>query len=681
MIQRNYKRDIYIHQFNAPSSRSLTPLAAGLLKSYALSISAIDDAYNVHIDVVRDVPEKVVDKYRTPDIIAFSTYFWNYNQSIQVAKLAKLKYPDAKIVFGGPMVPISEDEMRLFLTDLPFIDVAVSGEGEVVFKEIILAAIEGNDLSHIQGLSYRDQNGHIIWQGIVESIESFDHFPSPYLDGTFDEVLETSNNNFTGTLLETNRGCPFTCSFCYWGGPESKIIKFPLERVYEELNWISQNKFDYISGCDANFGILKRDLEITKYIAELNRKTGYPKYFAINWTKNTNMNVLNIMDTLKDSDVTSMLTASVQSYNPATLEAIKRKNLKPEKFEEILTAASEKGMTVYSELILGLPLETYETFVNGINKVMAPNLNYHFNLYYLYLIPGSEMSGKEFVKKYQIETRQCDVSFERTKIKDFAVTEYENIVVSHSTMPVEDWRKSFTFGYFAKALYGYRLLFFIFNYIRREFEIEPAEVIEYIVSICTDNPKYQTTSNALKKIEELQDSILNKGHEIIKIENVNTFLHPEGAMLVVLLSDKRKFYAEMYECIDQFFDHKKIIADRTLYMELFVYQYCRIPSWNDNNHYRIHFSYNISKYFDSEEDFQQRPANQILGNGDTFPSIDQYLSRQIYGGYKFHLPDVEDVDNKMAKDMDFSNVEDIIETILSFSKRTSHCEEIHEAGG
>lgn len=49
--------------------------------------------------------------------------------------------------------------------------------------------------------------------------------PSPYLTGIFDPLMKANPDQQWIGLLETNRGCPFKCSFCYWGKDSGDIVK------------------------------------------------------------------------------------------------------------------------------------------------------------------------------------------------------------------------------------------------------------------------------------------------------------------------------------------------------------------------------------------------------------------------------------------------------------------------
>ena len=646
-VIQNQKRNVYINQFNSASARNLIPLACGLLTAHAKSIPKIVEHYNLELEILRDKPESIVARYKDPYILAYSCYFWNLNQSLEVAKLAKETYPNAMIVFGGPSVPIREQEIAEFYKKHPFIDIIVGGEGEQVFSDILLALIDNDDVSSIDGISYKDKDGRIIIKKMRPYIKDVSVLPSPYLDGTFDQLLERYGRLLTGVVLETNRGCPFTCSFCFWGGPDSKISQFSLDRAFKELEWISRNKISYIFGADANFGILKRDLEIARHLGNLCKTTGYPNIFVINWTKNATDKIFDIVDVLNENGVTFMLTTSVQSHNPATLDAIKRQNIRLESFQKILDEAAKRDFHTYSELILGLPLETYETFKKGIAKTMTPNVNYHFNIYNCILIPGTEMGQPGYIEQYNIETRKCELHFGKTVDRDAYVKEYQDIVVSTSTMSVDGWRKAYTFGYFAKALYGFRPAFFILLYLKKEYNVDYEDLLEFIISTSTNNDLYKNISKSLEVLREMQDSILNNGRETIRLDWAKANLHPEVACFITLLRNKKEFYNELYSLLSKYFRQKDIKINEKAFKEVFVYQYCRIPAWNSNNLHKIRFNYNFGEYFDYDYYKSYRrlenslPYNLLIHEQNQYADVGEFMAKQIYGGLIFSLSKVE----------------------------------------
>lgn len=379
-------------------------------------------------------------------------------------------------------------------------------------------------------------------------------------------------------------------------------------------------------------------MDIARYMAKLNRETGYPKYFVINWTKNSTEKIFEIVDALKDSGVKFMMTTSVQSHNPETLQAIKRQNIRLESFQRILEEASKRHFDTYSELILGLPLESYRTFVDGVRKVLSDNLHYHFNLYQCVLIPGTEMADPAYVARYQIQTRRCIMNLGKTVHELDSIPEYEDIVVGTSTMPIEDWKKAHMFGYFTKAIYGFRAGFFILNYLKREYEIDPVALIEFIIRRASDDPTFTVLSRVLKQLAQLQEQILSgDGNETIKLEGVASSLHPETAALVCMLSDKARFYAEVRECVDSFLTLHGQEIDREAYDDVYAYQQAVIPTWTSTNKHVLHLRFDLPAYFSERSPLVRKAITLVLGEGTEFKNADEFLQKQIYGGMIFAL--------------------------------------------
>ncbi|NLM06995.1 MAG: B12-binding domain-containing radical SAM protein, partial [Tissierellia bacterium] len=95
--------------------------------------------------------EKITDDIlkKEFDLLAFSAYIWNIEESLKVASVIKKARPEVKIIFGGPEVSY---DVRDFLEDNNFIDFLLSGEGEESIFELIKALQSNGDLD-IRGLS------------------------------------------------------------------------------------------------------------------------------------------------------------------------------------------------------------------------------------------------------------------------------------------------------------------------------------------------------------------------------------------------------------------------------------------------------------------------------------------------------------------------------------------------
>ena len=149
--------------------------------------------------------------------------------------------------------------------------------------------------SSIHGIIYRDRETGVIYRTAPEKIISMDSLPSPYLDGTFDEFYQKYSSEFSGIIWETNRGCPYGCTFCTWGEfAFKKIREKPMEQVKREIEWIGKNKVKYIAMSDSNFGIRERDIELTEMLAACKRKYGVPNFISVSWAKNSPDKILKI---------------------------------------------------------------------------------------------------------------------------------------------------------------------------------------------------------------------------------------------------------------------------------------------------------------------------------------------------------------------------------------------------
>jgi len=368
------------------------PYSVGILWSYAQQFSEITDNYQLG-DMLwrRDDIDVAVAKLKTADMVGFSCYVWNRNYSYTLARELKRVKPEIKIVFGGPEPAIEDPDF--FITQ-PYIDFVVKQEGEITFKKLLAGLVDGTDLKTISGLLI-NYNGHLIDTGKPQRIDNLDDIPSPYLMGYFDKMMAEHPDIEWNTTLETNRGCPYACTFCDWGSlTYNKVKKFGLERVFDELEWIGKNHCGFINIADANFGIFpERDKAIAEKLVEVQAKYGYPKSYTISWAKNQRREVIDIVKTLISTGYSKLgLNLSVQSLSDGTLEAIKRKNLAINQIEEVFKLCEQNQIPLYTELILGMPGETLDTWKQNFWKLFKAGNHTGVTIYQAQLLENAEMN-------------------------------------------------------------------------------------------------------------------------------------------------------------------------------------------------------------------------------------------------------------------------------------------------
>ena len=367
------------------------PYSAGVIWSYAKADPEINEKFEC-TDMIwrRDAVEDVAQRIYQNDIVAFSTYVWNHQYNYTVAKRVRELNPDCLIVFGGPEPAITDKNI---FRDNPFMDIIICFEGEITFRKI-LQNYESKNWEEIPGLLF-NKNGEPINTGDAKRIETLEEVPSPYLSGVFDKIVaENPEVEWNGTL-ETNRGCPFACTFCDWGSlTYNKVKHFGVQRVYDELEWMAKHKCGFISITDANFGMFpERDNLIADKIIEVQSTYGYPKTFSVAWAKNQKREVVEIVKKLLEAPGFNQgLTLSVQSLDLDVLENIRRKNMEMNKLEEVFELCEQRNIPTYTELILGLPGETLQSWKDNFWKLFRMGNHTGLTVFQAQLLENAEMN-------------------------------------------------------------------------------------------------------------------------------------------------------------------------------------------------------------------------------------------------------------------------------------------------
>lgn len=415
------------------------PYSAGSIWSYARQVDWVEKNFEVNDFLFkRDDPDEVVKKLINPSIFCFSTYIWNVNYHTILAEKIKKKYPKCIIVFGGPQ--INEG----FLEKNKFVDTIALGEGEINFLNIL------EDF-----LNYK-----------VKPVYSFSRvdnldFPSPHTSGVFDKLLIDNPNVRWNTVLETNRGCPFKCTFCDWGSlTYQKLKKFTLDRIFLELDWIGKNKINYISIADANFGVFKeRDSQIADKLISVQNKYGFPESVDASWYKNLDSSVLNIAKKFVEHDKNRGLSLSIQSMNTDTLETIERGNMKINKLSDILEKCNAIQLPSYTEMILGLPNETLDSWKEGLCKVLEAGQHNCIESWLLVILENSQLNKEKDL--HRLDLVKVNNYFTND---DFRILEEAYLVRGTKTLPFEDYIKAYMFSWLIINLhvYGWSQIYSIF---------------------------------------------------------------------------------------------------------------------------------------------------------------------------------------------------------------------------
>jgi putative methyltransferase len=384
---------------------------------------------------LREQINEIINKIDSVDVLAISCYIWNWNHSLSLAKKAKETYPNIKIVLGGPQVP---DYDKDFLINHPYIDVVVTNEGELVFKNLLKAYLDNSDLKDVDGIRMLIDGKEFRTKPAARIVD-LEQLPSPYINGVFDNIVSDSNIKFQATQ-ETHRGCPYSCTFCDWGSATmSKVRRFSKDRIVGEYEWFGKNNIDLLYNADANYGLFPEDVELTKELVKTKEKYGRPTKFRAAYAKNSNDRVFEIASILEEEEMCKGVTLSFQSMDSVTLDLIKRKNMKINNFKELITTYRVADIPTYTELIIGLPGETLETFMDGIDILLNSGQHDSLSIYHAMLLTNAEMNSQEYRKTHGIQSQVIPLLLLHGTVEENDITEYYEIVTGTNTMPTEEW--------------------------------------------------------------------------------------------------------------------------------------------------------------------------------------------------------------------------------------------------
>ena len=386
--------------------------------------------------------------------------------------------PALVVVHGGPSSPKYEADIERFLdTHAPVAHVLARGEGERTLCELLTVlataatgpgTLDGEALATVAGITYRDpRTGLTVRTVDRERIADLDDLPSPYLTGEFDHIPPSAWN--VSVAIETNRGCPYGCTFCDWGSATlSRIRKFSLERVTREVEWVAARQIPSIQLTDANFGIMARDVETAAAIAAASERTHFPESLIFCPAKNTTKHLSKIIDILADAAIASVAALGVQTTDPTTLEAIDRTNIAVDGYVALAAEHRRRGHALQGELLLGLPEQTYASYRADLQFMFDHEIP--VRTWSVQLLPNAPMSEPGYRARHRIETDD------------------DNVVISTSSFTQADRDRMFRLRKVDMMFETYGLLRHVLRWLQWDHGILATDVADLVLDVTERSP-------------------------------------------------------------------------------------------------------------------------------------------------------------------------------------------------
>ncbi|OGM96126.1 MAG: hypothetical protein A3B86_02760 [Candidatus Yanofskybacteria bacterium RIFCSPHIGHO2_02_FULL_38_22b] len=563
---------------NSFSEQCYFPLSVGMNQIYAQTYLSYPDYFRFLLSLYTFMPiEEALEKLSDADLLAISLYVWNFENSMAIAREFKRRYPDRLVIVGGPHVPDSKkqfqrikktdprpDELkrkRMGMTEKfhrnhPYIDIAVHGEGERVFRHILeQVAIDGlANKSNLPSISYIDNEGIFRHNPKLERMHDLSGVPSPYLSGTFDALLTAYPDQKWIAMWETDRGCPYQCTYCDWGGAiEDKVSLFPIDRVMQEAWWFANKRVPYIFIANANFGLPKQDVQIAQTLADAKLATGFPEGISVQNAKNPKPHSFVALEILEKAGLNKATVMSIQSKNFDTLKAVRRENMKTEDYQGIQKELRAKGVYTMTDYILGMPMETYESVLNGVSEIIEDGQHDRIQFNNLSILPNAEMGDPEYQEEYGMETVRTPITniHGKKNASISGIEEYQELVIATNTMPREAWVKTRSFCYMVGLIYFNKLLQIPIMILHEVYGIPYRRIFETFMENSQHSDKFPVFAEILDFFHEFSRGIQNgTQEEFYHSKECLDILWPpdEYAFIKICREDKfRQLYEEAQE--------------------------------------------------------------------------------------------------------------------------------------
>jgi radical SAM superfamily enzyme YgiQ (UPF0313 family) len=320
-----------------------------------------------------------------PQLIGFSCFFWNLDQNLRIASLAKALHPSVFIVFGGPHVGLTRDAVKL-MEENRAVDAIACGEADLRFPELAYRVLSGLPIEGLGGLVFR-RNGDLLVQDGPACISDPKDIPLVFNDQN--EYVTTGLSRYDVVPLQTLRGCRNRCAYCLY--PSNGLRPFPLDRVEKEVAFLCGRGIRHVRVCDSHFGGTRdRAMALFDIISGVNTETAFYVYpdpahldrEYLERARRANCHCISL---------------GVQTLDPVVSAAVNR-STDSDGLQALLSLFREHGHTPQIDMMLGLPDQTAKSLAADLAELRLKNAG-EILFSPLMLYPGTDLAEGELTRR------------------------------------------------------------------------------------------------------------------------------------------------------------------------------------------------------------------------------------------------------------------------------------------
>lgn len=279
-------------------------------------------------------------------IVGFGVYIWNVVQTQEVVRLLKAQCPQVKVVLGGPEVSHELDTQPI----AQLADYVITGWGDVSFPKLCRALLHGPKP---------------LMKVIVGEQPPLDAIALPYTQYTATDLAQRV------LYVEASRGCPFKCAFCL-SALDKTAWAFELDAFLAELDALYQRGARNFKFVDRTFNLkVETSVRILQFFLDkLQASPTEPLALHFELVPDHLPDALKAMVALFPRGVLQF-EIGIQTFNPDVQTKVSRRQDNDKTVANIRWLLEQSEAHLHTDLIFGLPGETWESFAQGFDRLYA----------------------------------------------------------------------------------------------------------------------------------------------------------------------------------------------------------------------------------------------------------------------------------------------------------------------
>jgi anaerobic magnesium-protoporphyrin IX monomethyl ester cyclase len=334
--------------------------------------------------IIRDFPAEggawsdlaAVLRDERPDLLVFKATAPTLTQDMATCRLAREVLPEVRtLAFGAVFIERDREVLEAY----PDLDFIIRGEGEPAAGELVTDA----PLESVNGLTFRDGEG--IVQATFHAREvDFEHYPLPARDLLRNELYRSPDTLEPLTVIQTSRGCPYSCIFCPAGAiSERKVHQREASAVADEVEVCVREH-------DIRYFLFNADtFTINRHWVHQLCDDLLARNLEISWAANSRADTVDrfMLEAMKRAGC-RIVGFGVESGDDEMLRLM-RKDITTDQIRKAVQMCQEVGLRTHTFFIIGLPWETRETLARteAFLRELAPDF---FDINIAFPLPATE---------------------------------------------------------------------------------------------------------------------------------------------------------------------------------------------------------------------------------------------------------------------------------------------------